>query len=281
MRRKGIIPEIIKKIFTRAGRSKNSGKGGTLFRSLLGPLAGALIGAAGGIAGMLIGLLMGFLVRELLRQSDRERAIVRYLENPGPSDFTEGEPGMAAYCALGILILAHSTAKEPNRIRNAEDAIQEPALTSAAEVFPHSGTAELETYCRLAASRITLLNEDLLAESLAARRAPYRDLPRLGKSLARLGFGPGIGEAAYIHSILDPLYQDENGSPEKKPAGTGGSDPWKVLGLEPGAPPEKIKSAYRRLAVQFHPDALQALDEKRQAEAARAFITIQEAYQTS
>jgi DnaJ like chaperone protein len=230
---------------------------------------------------MLIGLLMGFLVQELIRQFSRERAIARYLENPGRSDFAEGDPGMAAYCALGILILAHSTARGPGRIWNAEE-VPEPVLRGAAEVFPHGGDSllELEGYCRLAASRVTLLNEDLLAESLAARRAPYKDLPRLGRSLARLGFGPGVEEAAYIHSLLDPAFRDEQEGPEKKAGENGGLDPWKVLGLAPGSTPEKIKSTYRKLAVQFHPDVLQDLDEQHQAEAARAFITIQEAYRT-
>jgi curved DNA-binding protein CbpA len=31
-------------------------------------------------------------------------------------------------------------------------------------------------------------------------------------------------------------------------------DPWKVLGVRQGASQEEIKSAYRRLVKQYHPD---------------------------
>ena len=33
------------------------------------------------------------------------------------------------------------------------------------------------------------------------------------------------------------------------------SDPYRVLGLTPGASANEIRSAYRRLAKQYHPDA--------------------------
>ncbi|MDR1428862.1 MAG: J domain-containing protein [Spirochaetaceae bacterium] len=245
----------------------------------LGPAAGAFAGAAAGAAGVFIGLLMGFLVQELIGQFLKEKSIAAYFENPGLPAFAEAEPGMAAYCALGIIILARSLARAGETVVwSAEDAaLTEPVLISASRVFPPGRVNDLETYCRLAASRVGALNEDLLAESLAARRAAFKDLDRLGLSLERLGFGPGRDEAAYIRSLLDPLCRTEAGS------GHGGQnpgfDPWKVLGLRAGSPMEEVKSTYRKLAVQFHPDALQILDKKRQAEAARAFMTIREAYQ--
>jgi hypothetical protein len=264
------------------------GRLGAFFRGRrlpwLGPAAGAFAGCAAGAAGAAIGLLMGFLVQELVRQLLSERYIAAYLENPGRPAFAESDPGMAAYCALGVIILARSMARTGETFGwNAEDAaVIEPILMSAAEAFPlgRNHIPELETYCRLAASRVSVLNEDLLVESLAARRASFKDLGRLGQGLERIGFGPGRAEAGYIRSLLDPAYQGEAGRENKSNGEVRacGFDPWKVLGLRPGSPMEEVKSTYRKLAVQFHPDALQILDEKRQAEAARAFMTIREAY---
>ena len=49
-------------------------------------------------------------------------------------------------------------------------------------------------------------------------------------------------------------------------------DPYKVLGLEPGASDEEVKQAYRRLAKKYHPD-LNPGD----AEAARKMQEVNEA----
>jgi hypothetical protein len=51
-------------------------------------------------------------------------------------------------------------------------------------------------------------------------------------------------------------------------------DYYKVLGVDPEATPEQIKSAYRRLARKFHPD----LNPKKQSAEAR-FKEVQEAYE--
>jgi DnaJ-domain-containing protein 1 len=37
------------------------------------------------------------------------------------------------------------------------------------------------------------------------------------------------------------------------------TDPWQLLGLEPGAAPEAVREAYHRLAREFHTDRLAAL----------------------
>jgi curved DNA-binding protein CbpA len=56
------------------------------------------------------------------------------------------------------------------------------------------------------------------------------------------------------------------------------NDPWRILGLSPGASPKKIKSRFRSLAAQFHPDRYQAQDEEQQRTAAETFIAIKDAY---
>ena len=56
-------------------------------------------------------------------------------------------------------------------------------------------------------------------------------------------------------------------------------DPHRILGIERGATPEEIKSAYRRLAVKYHPDKLEHLGDEFRELAEKRFKEIQEAYQ--
>ena len=56
------------------------------------------------------------------------------------------------------------------------------------------------------------------------------------------------------------------------------TDPYSVLGLSPGATLEEIKSAYRRLATQYHPDKVQHLGKDIQEVAEVRFREIQQAY---
>ena len=56
-------------------------------------------------------------------------------------------------------------------------------------------------------------------------------------------------------------------------------DPHRILGIERGASQDEIKSAYRRLAVKYHPDKLEHLGDEFKALAEKRFKEIQEAYQ--
>ena len=56
-------------------------------------------------------------------------------------------------------------------------------------------------------------------------------------------------------------------------------DPYTVLGIERGASQEEIKSAYRRLAIKYHPDKLGHLGDEFKALAEKRFKEIQVAYQ--
>ena len=55
-------------------------------------------------------------------------------------------------------------------------------------------------------------------------------------------------------------------------------DPYTVLEIDRGASKEEIKSAYRRLAAQYHPDKVQHLGKEFQELAERRFKEIQQAY---
>jgi hypothetical protein len=243
------------------------------YRLWLVPLAGAVIGLAGGAAGAAAGLVLGLLLREVFDRFNADRAALDYLENPGPSDFYEGEPGLAAYCALSIIVLSLSLSKKNRRGGNSLP-LTEAASRDAVLSFPGEPVF-VELFCRLAASCRRRLNPDLLAESLASRRRNSGDLPALGKALGALAEGDEAKDTARrIRRILDPGYEaHETDAPDSR-----NNHPWEILGLAEGASQEEVKSVYRRLAIQFHPDSLAGLSENQKMEAERVFIRIKEAY---
>jgi DnaJ like chaperone protein len=245
-----------------------------------GPLIGGLIGLMGGAAGFIIGAILGYFVQELLGQFRSDKEALGYYENPGSSNFYEGEPGLAAYCALAILILEEGFDKaELAKAGNGEAGIEQ-AVRLAKASFPLADFSLIEHFCRLAWSKRRNLNPDLLAESLAARRKKHEDLPELGAFLYRLAANEkALNLAIEIRLILDPHFQSELDANKAALSDQAVSpDPWKILDLPPDTPLAEVKSHYRKLATQFHPDVLQALDEEHRETAARAFMAIKEAY---
>ncbi|MCL2319079.1 MAG: J domain-containing protein [Treponema sp.] len=284
-------------------------------RILGAPLLGGLVGLLGGIPGFFIGVLLGYLLGELFVQSGQERKVFDYFENPAFQQFYEGEPGLAAWCALGVLV-ASAEMESPEKVSaktspkvffripglrrlgdksivlrrplpesSLPENILQRVILGASCVFTGPGAEPLlfEYFSHLAWSLKENLNPDLLAESLMARRIPLAipgDGRNLGRGLSSLAGGEKAKNLAReICLILDPSMTDEA---EDNPAldihGNLRKDPWKILGLPPGTPQKEVKTHYRRLAKQFHPDQFALLEEKYRETAARAFVAIQEAY---
>lgn len=57
-------------------------------------------------------------------------------------------------------------------------------------------------------------------------------------------------------------------------------DPFRILGIEPGASPDEIKAAYRRAAAKYHPDKVTHLGKEFQELAHKKLVAIQRAYET-
>ncbi|MDR2072700.1 MAG: J domain-containing protein [Spirochaetaceae bacterium] len=232
----------------------------------------ALFGGGGwflGIPGLIIGLVLGYFVGSLLLQLQSDKAALRYFENPGPSSFDEGEPGLAAFCALGVYIMSKAS---PRTLEN--EAAAARVAGGAVSVFPRDKKigALAESLCRLAFTRVSILNPDLLSESLAARRHNAGDLPSIGAELASMAMGrEARQEALYIRQFLDPAYQPpQSKGPE--------DDPWTVLEISKGASYSEVKSAFRRLALMFHPDNQTGLSDEEREKLGESFIRIRNAY---
>jgi hypothetical protein len=72
--------------------------------------------------------------------------------------------------------------------------------------------------------------------------------------------------------------QQENGSDSAQESRSSLKNPYEILGLNPEATPEEIKSAYRKLAQQYHPDKMAHMGEEFRDLAEKKFKEIQEAY---
>ncbi|MDR2210495.1 MAG: J domain-containing protein [Spirochaetaceae bacterium] len=236
------------------------------------PVFMALFGAAGwflGIPGLIIGLVLGYFVGSLLLQLQSDKAALRYFENPGPSSFYEGEPGLAAFCALGVYIMSKASPKALG-----DEAAAARVAGGAVSVFPSDKKIGVlaESLCRLAFTRVSVLNPDLLSESLAARRHNQGDLSLMGAELSSMAMGrEALQEALYIRQFLDPSYQPPL---REKPM----DDPWTVLEISRGASYGEVKSAFRRLALMFHPDNQSGLSEEDRKKLGESFSRIRDAY---
>ncbi|GHV84801.1 hypothetical protein AGMMS50230_04090 [Spirochaetia bacterium] len=235
-----------------------------------------LVAAAGlggllvaGLPGLGIGIVLGYFSGELYSQLGSDKAAINYFENPGPSSFYEGEPGLAAFCALGVYLMSRAVPKVLE-----DEAAAARVAGGAVSVFPQGKKigSLAESFCRLAFTRLLVLNPDLLSESLAARRRELGDLALLGSELGSMAMGrEARQEADYIRRFLDPSYQPPlSENPE--------DDPYTVLGISKGASYNEVKSSFRKLALMFHPDNQTGLSDEERKKLGETFIRIRDAY---
>ena len=222
-----------------------------------------------GIPTMFIGLVLGYLVGCVFSQMGSDTIVYRYFENPGPTTFNEGEPGLAAFCALGIYLISKSSPKVLT-----DEAAAARVTGAAASVFPQGNIISpyAESFCRLAFDRLSVLNPDLLSESLLARRREAGDVSLMGAELSTMAIGKEAQqEAIYIRQFLEPGYEPDGSLPPE-------DDPWNVLGIAKGASYDEVKSVFRKLALLYHPDNQHGLEEEEQKNLSETFIKIRDAY---
>jgi DnaJ like chaperone protein len=235
-----------------------------------------LIMAACGIGGyflgipvMIAGIVLGYFVGCILIRIGSNKTICRYFENPGSFSFHEGEPGLAAFCALGVYLLSKAS---PKVLTN--EAAAARVAGGAVSVFPQGKKIApyAALFCRLAFDSLSFLNPDLLTESLVARRKDAGDQILLGTELSSMAMGKEAEkEAFYIMQFIDPSYKP------KTPL-SAEDDPWTVLGIAKGASYDEVKSAFRKLALMFHPDNQSGLNDDERKKMSETFIKIRDAY---
>jgi len=76
-----------------------------------------------------------------------------------------------------------------------------------------------------------------------------------------------------------PGFGDEERRDGKAPSDQEERDPFKILGIKPGASPDEIKAAYRRAVAKYHPDKVTHLGKEFQEMAHRKLVVIQRAYE--
>jgi DnaJ-domain-containing protein 1 len=115
---------------------------------------------------------------------------------------------------------------------------------------------------------------------------PYDVVPDLAVGLGWLDDLALIALVLWWTSRLKATYQERSttsGHTAKKQHAPGSEetaeeDPYKILGVQPGASKEEIKATYKILAAQYHPDKVQHLGKEFQELAHKKFVAIQKAY---
>ncbi|UCD71064.1 MAG: DnaJ domain-containing protein [Syntrophobacterales bacterium] len=128
---------------------------------------------------------------------------------------------------------------------------------------------------------------DLIPEFLVGPAGLMEDLFLIGAlvwflTARRAGESPGDFYRRYRGYKRPSPGQRENSYEEKRdgrpPRDREEGDPFRILGVEPGASPDEIKAAYRRAVAKYHPDKVTHLGKEFQELAHRKLLAIQRAY---
>jgi len=127
---------------------------------------------------------------------------------------------------------------------------------------------------------------DLIPEFLVGPVGLMEDLLLIGALIwflttRRAGEAPGDFYRRYRNYRRASPDQGNEESWEKEASSDHGEgDPFKILGVEPGASSDEIKAAYRRAVAKYHPDKVTHLGKEFQDLAHRKLVAIQRAYET-
>ncbi|MCL1818283.1 MAG: J domain-containing protein [Spirochaetaceae bacterium] len=250
-----------------------------------GRIAGSLFGILAGPFGVTFGFLVGYLVDSIFLSGGIRKKVQEFLASPEEAPLAGGNEGLYSFFCLGVAVCIASGGN-PERM-------EEGLLRRSAEYYP-LGRRETE-YLK---SILGVMNSFEPFPSVAAHARELRRLLeargdeelRSDVSLQKklhdlyaglLGFAHGVSVPAgspadLVLTLLAQIWDiqtlhSEGASTE--------DDPWRILGLSPGAGEAEVKKVFRMLASQFHPDGFSAFSELQRRETEEAFRRIREAYE--
>ena len=216
--------------------------------SLWGKIAGGVVGgfALGGPLGALLGVVAGhFLVDERL-----DRRTIDDLSDQG-----QGDRQKEMAFIMGVIALSAKMAKADGQVT----AVEVAAFRDFVDIPPNE-ISNVEWVFDQA--RKSVAGYESYARQLARL---FQDDPKVLEDLLdglfHIARADGIlheAELAYLEDVA-AIFGYEGADYEKIKARHGlsdGADPYQVLGVSPEMSLEEIKSAYRRLVKEHHPDAM-------------------------
>lgn len=223
-------------------------------------LIGIVVGSLGGVGGTVLGFLSGFFIDILLLRHKDEKKIGLLFEKVSSKDCAIDEPfeGALQVCALSVLLIGNPSVAA-KQIRHS---------------FPSFSHIDWDTLCR-SAFKASLPNLDLVTECLASKLSKYANTQMVSAIFGLLnsiefGWDDRNGNRPSVY--LSELLQITNRQ-------TGRAAAYRILGVNETDSLSVIKSAHRRLAAQYHPDAIKSLSPEQQSIALDAFHRIQKAYE--
>jgi DnaJ like chaperone protein len=245
--------------------------------AIAGKLIGALIGSVAGPLGTLFGGFLGHLFDRAVEE--RRAAGVFAPDAEGVADPVSQAQVNFLTCLIGLSIAVANT---EGRVRQS----QIDAMKAFFRVHLPYGPADQDLIQRLI-DGMYLERDRIDVDALCAYfRGTTPTEARL--LLLRLLFQiaqadrEGVSQAeedmirriAVLLGIADPFYRQARAE-----TGRGTGRAYEILGVKPDTGPEEIRAAYRKLAMENHPDRVASLGPELVKVAEEKFKTIQEAYE--
>lgn len=246
-------------------------------RRYLARVIGVFVGVPAGPVGILFGFLIGTLVDQFRRDVSAGTAFERYVTAPHRerSDIQALHFAAATFVAVGL-----------QRVDDLTDA----RIGSAAGIrWPDRSTVERRrrsiTDAARNLSRVSIEGtaQDLLRRyDAGSRTITDRSIEQTVTVVGETCLG-GPGEVnpeayAYLELLVDQLQCGCDEIVTVAARGQLDGEALRILGVPADADATTVKSAYRRLVADMHPDTGLALDAHQREELSGAFIRIHEAY---